>query len=101
MALISMSSPSGSTNSTGALPQQHTRRHARVERVNSYEGDDEYEDYDDFGLGGGKAGGGGGGGKSQKMARRQDNRGGGGAGTIYSAKHIRAKEALQKKAVRR
>jgi len=64
-----------------------------------YKGDeyDEYDEHDDFGLVKNNNAGGGGGNKSQKMARRQDNRGGGGGvGTIYSAKHVRAKEALQK-----
>ena len=60
----------------------------------------DYDDYDDFGL----AGKGGGGGSSsasktsQKMKKRQNQRGGsGGRGTIYSNKHVRAKEALRTK----
>jgi hypothetical protein len=53
--------------------------------------------YDDFELGrGGTSGGGGGGGSTGKMSRREQSRGGGaGRGTIYSSKHVRAKEAQQ------
>ena len=60
-----------------------------------YEEDfDCYLDYDDF-RAGGCGGGGGGGGSSKKATKRQKQRGGGGSGTIYSAKHIRAKESLR------
>jgi hypothetical protein len=50
-------------------------------------GDDGYDDYDDFSPS--TSGGGGG-----AQTKRQDQRGGsGGSGTIYSAKHVRQKEA--------
>ena len=60
--------------------------------------DNEYDEYDDFAacFGGGGGGGGGGIGR-QKTAKRQKQRGGGGSGTIYSSKHIRAKESLAAK----
>ena len=47
---------------------------------------EEYDDYDDFNANGG----GGGGGAKQKGKSS-------GGGTIYSSKHVRAKEALQKR----
>ena len=67
---------------------------------------DDYLDYDDFELNGSKApssSGGGGLGKggfnrggSKKLQKRQDQRGGsGGSRTVYSAKHVRAKENLR------
>ena len=84
-------------SSSGVPKPQQTERNESVDSAAFYDGDT-YDDYDDFGLnhkGGG--GGGGGGGTSQKMAKRQEDRGGsGGSGTIYSAKHVRAKENLQK-----
>jgi hypothetical protein len=53
---------------------------------------DEYDDVDDFAPVG-KPSGGGAKGLSQKMSKRDDQKGGG-SGGIYSAKHIRQKEAL-------
>lgn len=58
-----------------------------------YEQQDEYDDFDDFAASGKPAGGAG---ISQKMSKRVENKGGGGSGSIYSAKHIRQKEALAK-----
>eukprot|EP00977_Amphora_coffeiformis_P019175 scaffold6986_cov190-Amphora_coffeaeformis.AAC.3 len=71
------------------LENQEAERHVSVDSAAFFEGGDEYDDYDDFAAGNG---GGGGGGKTEK---RQQNRGGGGSGTIYSAKHVRQKEALK------
>lgn len=67
----------------------------RMESASSsglYEDDAEF--YDDFGVDG-KSGGGAA--SSHKMSRREQNRGGLGGGSIYSSKHVRAKEAIQKK----
>ena len=90
----------GTNGSIPSVPDQSGPENQRMESVNSaafFEGD-EYDDYDDFRASTGGGGGGGGGSKSSKMSRRQENRGGsGGSGTIYSAKHVRAKEALQNK----
>ena len=64
-----------------------------------FEGGDEYDDYDDFGLNSGGGGGGGGGNKNTKKAtarveKQQQDRGGArGSGTIYSNKHTRLREA--------
>ena len=76
------------------LEQQPPERNASVDSAAFFEGDD-YDDYDDFEAGGKSGGGGGANNNSkQKMEKRQQERGGGGgSGTIYSAKHIRAKEA--------
>ncbi|CAB9529742.1 expressed unknown protein [Seminavis robusta] len=61
---------------------------------------DDYAEYDDFQAC--QRGGGGGSKVSQKNAKRQTQRGGGGgAGTIYSSKHIRAKENLRTTAPKR
>jgi hypothetical protein len=56
--------------------------------VEDYE-DFEYIDYDDFQAC--DACGGGGGVTKKKTKKRQQERGGGGSGSIYSAKHVRAK----------
>jgi hypothetical protein len=82
------------------IPPRPIIGNERMESVDSsaFSQGDDYEDYDDFGIG--QSGGGGGGTrtKSQKIQFRQDTRGGGGGSdTIYSAKHVRAKEALQLK----
>jgi hypothetical protein len=59
-----------------------------------YEPQDEYDDFDDFAPVGKPSGTGGGAkGLSQKMTKRDDQKGGG-QGGVYSAKHIRQKEAL-------
>ena len=55
--------------------------------------DDDFLDYDDFQAMGGGGGGAGSRAAGKKTTKRQNQRGGGGSGTIYSAKHIRAKEA--------
>jgi hypothetical protein len=62
-----------------------------------FEGGDDYDDYDDLSPStNGSGSGGGGGGSQTKVHKRQDERGGSGvSGTIYSAKHVRQKEALQ------
>lgn len=73
----------------------------RTESVDSstfFEKESGYDEYGDFGLDCKSAGGGGGGGgTSQKMSRRHQQRGDAGNGTIYSTKHVRAKETLQNK----
>lgn len=75
-------------STTGATAEpQAPERNASVDSAAFFEGDD-YDDYDDFAAGGNGGGGG-------KVNKRSNERGGGGSGTIYSAKHIRAKEALQ------
>lgn len=82
------------------IPNRPPAVNERVESVDSsafYE-EDEYDKYDDFGMANSGGGGGGSGTKNQKINRRQDNRGGGAtSGTIYSTKHVRAKEALHDK----
>jgi hypothetical protein len=70
-----------------------------MESLEMHEDDsEEYDYFDDFGLQGKCGGGSGGdaGGSTQRLSRRQQNRGGAGAGTIYSSKHVRAKEAQQR-----
>uniref|UniRef100_A0A7R9ZP05 Uncharacterized protein n=1 Tax=Craspedostauros australis TaxID=1486917 RepID=A0A7R9ZP05_9STRA len=85
-------SGSNTSHIQGPTPGQNDRT-TSVDSAAFFEAQDEYDDYDDFGL----SGGGGGGGGNAKIKRRQDNRGGsGGSGTIYSAKHVRAKEAQRK-----
>jgi len=54
---------------------------------------EDYDEYDDFQAGGGGGGGGRGLGRQKTTKRQQLRGGGGGSGTIYSAKHVRAKEA--------
>ena len=72
--------------------QAPPERNASVDSAAFFEGD-EYDDYDDFQAAGG-SGGGAVGNNSSKMHKRSNNRGGGGgSGTIYSARHVRAKEA--------
>jgi hypothetical protein len=67
-------------------------RNVSVDSAAYYEGD-EYDDFDDFGAQGSAGGGAG----KQKMDKRKEQRGGsGGSGTIYSTKHVRAKEAQPK-----
>lgn len=84
------------TSTTVVPPASANERMESVDSAAFFEGD-EYDDYDDFQASNAAGGGGGGRTKSTKMNRRQDNRGGsGGSGTIYSAKHVRAKEAIQK-----
>jgi len=73
----------------------------KVSNVDFYDNGDNYYDsyecYDDFGLGFSR-GGGGGKNMSRKMSKRQKQRGGSGnSGSIYSNKHIRAKEAIRNK----
>jgi hypothetical protein len=92
-----MSSNSHSTTTSSAeLPSRPVPLTERMESADSfyYEDNDDdghYAEYDDFELGGS---GGGGGGSTGKMSRREQSRGGGaGRGTIYSSKHVRAKEA--------
>jgi hypothetical protein len=73
-------------------PPLGAERNVSVDSAAFYEGD-EYDDFDDFGAQGSAGGGAG----KQKTDKRQEQRGGsGGSGTIYSAKHIRAKEAQLK-----
>jgi hypothetical protein len=73
-------------------PPLGTERNVSVDSAAFYEGD-EYDEYDDFGAQGSA----GGGAVKQKTAKRQEQRGGsGGSGTIYSTKHVRAKEAQPK-----
>ena len=59
-----------------------------------YDDFDDCDDFDDFGLVSRRGGGGASKTAGQKMKKRQKQRGGGGRGTIYSTKHIRAREAL-------
>jgi hypothetical protein len=68
---------------------QPQERFESVDSAAYFEGDD-YDEYDDFG-----ADTGGGGGGSRQNKRREDRGDSGGSGTVYSAKHVRAKEAQQ------
>ena len=71
-----------------------TRVHYDYDSEEEWYGDDDYAGYDDFQAG--SRGGGGSGCASKKSTKRQTQRGGGGgSGTIYSSKHIRAKEGLR------
>ena len=73
-------------------PPLGAERNVSVDSAAFYEGD-EYDEYDDF-PGQGSAGGGAG---KHKTDKRHEQRGGSiGSGTIYSAKHVRAKEAQPK-----
>lgn len=63
---------------------------------NYYEQGDKFDDYDDFAAGDCRVGGGRGVANSGKQKRREENRGGSGSGTIYSAKHIRSRQSLQR-----
>lgn len=83
-----------------AVEQQPPERNESVDSAAFFESQDEYDEYDDFGAAGSAAAGGGGG--ASKQSKRQDHRGGsGGSGTIYSAKHVRQKEALQNNTTKR
>jgi hypothetical protein len=76
-------------------PPLGVERNVSVDSSTFYEGD-EYDDLDDFGAQGMRSGGAGasGGAGTKKTDKRQEKRGGsGGSGTIYSTKHIRAKES--------
>ena len=74
------------------LPVASTDKNERTTSIDSqvyFEGGDDYDDYDDFSPS--TSGGGG------AQTKRQDQRdgSGGAGGTIYSAKHVRQKEAQQ------
>jgi hypothetical protein len=68
-------------------PEQGVDRQTSVDSAAYFEEQDDYGEYDDFGI---NTGGGGGGGKTKK---RQENRGGSGATNVYSTKHTRLKTA--------
>ena len=92
---------SGDESNTRSIPVPNnpTERETSVDSAAFFDQQDEYDDVDDFQLGkGSSGGGGGGGGKSSKMSKKQANRGGSGnSGNIYSAKHVRQKEAQKAK----
>jgi hypothetical protein len=70
-------------------PLLGVERNVSVDSATFYEGD-EYDDLDDFGAQGMRGAGAG----TKKTDKRQEKRGGsGGSGTIYSTKHIRAKDS--------
>lgn len=82
--------PLGSDGGPTPPSQQPQDRYESVDSAAFFEGD-AYDDYDDFGA----SGGGGGGGGGSKTNKRREERGGG-SNNVYSAKHVRAKEAQQK-----
>jgi hypothetical protein len=78
-------------------PAELTSRSSSSSDFYDDDGDD-YNDYDDFGLQFSSSGGGGTSkAASLKMNKRVKQQGGSNtSGSIYSAKHVRAKEALRK-----
>jgi hypothetical protein len=98
---MSQSTDNNHPNKTTVPPKpEPADRNESVESAAFFEGGDEYDDYGDFGVNQAKSGGGGGGGggTTQKIDKRQEHRGGsGGSGSIYSAKHVRAKETQKGK----
>lgn len=84
-----------------SVKQEGPERNASIDSQAFFEDGDDYDDYDDFGAAGGKGGGGGSKNNTtnQRVDKRQKERGGsGGSGNVYSAKHIRMKEAQNSKA---
>ncbi|GAX23855.1 hypothetical protein FisN_20Hu060 [Fistulifera solaris] len=74
----------GGTLPSEIAPGKETARENSVDSTQFFEAADEYDDYDDFAATSGS-----------KIDKRQQDRGGsGGSGTIYSSKHVRAKESL-------
>jgi hypothetical protein len=74
----------GGTIPNETAPREGAAREMSVDSAQFFEAADEYDDYDDFAATSG----------SKVDKRQQDRGGGGGSGSIYSSKHVRAKESL-------
>ncbi|CAJ1951382.1 unnamed protein product [Cylindrotheca closterium] len=83
-----MSTSTSNTRINFSYPQHSSKW---CDNDEDYDYCDEYDDYDDFNIGPTTT-------ASSIASRRQQPKQGKSGGSIYSAKHIRAKEAMQKRA---
>ena len=75
---------SGVDKPSTAAPKENFTRETSVDSTQFFEAADEYDDFDDFAATSGS-----------KTDKRQQDRGAGG-GSVYSSKHVRAKESQQR-----